>query len=185
MLKEDGQEILLISNKTNLKSFSLIELMIVITIIAILVAAGIPNYQRYLQRASVAEAVSVMADYKLSIGLFWSIQNSLPRSGDTLDSTPANLVFGTVTTNTTATPLPDSIQSLLLSSSGNGILITAVVQAHALSNIAVNNRTIVLGAKPAGNEIVFACGNFTTNATTITDIGVTELSLLPYGCDYN
>ncbi len=159
--------------------------MIVITILAILVAAGMPTYISYLQRAAVTEAVGVLGQYKLALGMFWSIQERLPTTGDTLSSTPADLPFGTLLTNTTANPLPDSIESLQLTASGNGVLITAVVQGNVFSSIAVNNRTIVLGALPNGNELLTECGNFTTDAATITDIGFTNTAILPTGCSYN
>ena len=173
------------SKKTNANSFSLIELMIVITILALLAAAGIPNYIKYLQRAAVIEAVSVMAEYKLAIGLFWSIEQRLPEPGDTLNSTPTDLTFDTPVINTDATTLPDSVESLLLSSSGNGLLITAVVQGNVFSTVPINNRTIVLGVLPSGNELKFNCGNFTPDAAAITDIGFTDITILPNGCNYN
>lgn len=171
--------------KANTRSFTLLELMIVITILALLAAAGMPNYISYLQRAAVTEAVSVLAQYKLALGLFWSVEERLPTIGDTLSSTPADLPFGTLLTNTTQDPLPDSIQSLQLTEYGNGVLITAIVQGNVFSTVSVNNRTLVLGAMPDGNEILFACGNFTTNATTISDVGFTNITSLPNGCDYD
>lgn len=159
--------------------------MIVITIIALLVGVGMPNYIHYLQRAAITEAVSVMADYKLSLGLFWSIEERLPQTGDTLLSTPANLPFDTAVLNTTANPLPDSIGSIELTSSGKGVLITIILQAPVFSNVVNNNKTLVLGAKPSGTELVFACGNYSQDAATITDIGFTDTSFLPNGCNYN
>lgn len=150
-----------------------------------MVAAGIPTYISYLQRAAVTETVSALGQYKLALGLFWSIQEALPTTGDTLDSSPADLPFGEVVLNTDDNPLPDSIQSLQLTASGNGILITAVVQGNVFAATAINNRTLVLGALPNGNELMFQCGNFTTNATAITDIGFTNMSTLPTGCNYD
>lgn len=174
------------SNKTNTRSFSLVELMIVITIIALLAAAGIPNYVNYIQRAAVMETVQTLAQYRSSIATFWSIELRLPQAGDTLQGAPTNLTFGVQVNNTTATPLPDTIQSLLLSASGNGVIITAVVQGNVFSTVATNNRTLVLGAMVVnGNTLQFQCGNFTPNAALITDIGFTPISVLPTGCNYN
>lgn len=51
----------------NSKGFTLIELMIVITIIAILLALALPAYQDYSIRAKVGEALSVAAGAKLAI----------------------------------------------------------------------------------------------------------------------
>jgi type IV pilus assembly protein PilA len=49
--------------------FSLIELMIVITIIGILSAIAIPSYQNYTQRARFTEVVAATAPFKLAISL--------------------------------------------------------------------------------------------------------------------
>lgn len=173
------------SKSTNKRAFSLLELMIVITIIALLAGAGVPNYLKYLQRAAITEAVSVLAQYKLALGLFWSIEERLPQSGDTLNSNPANLTFGVPVQNTETTPLPDSIESLELNSSGNGIVISVVLQGSVFSTFATNNRTLVLGAQPFETQLLTECGNFTENATAITDIGFTDITMLPNGCNYN
>lgn len=162
-------------------AFSLMELMVVIAIIAILAATAIPSYMIYLQRASLAEAVSALAEYKTAIGVFWSVNGSLPTTGDTLISTPADLPFGTsVTTN-----LPNSIQSITLTSAGSGILIRLVVQANIFSSFSISNRSLFLGAKAAGRELLFVCGNYSTNASASSDLGFTNLAMLPNGCNYN
>lgn len=163
------------------KAFSLLELMIVVTILAMLAAFGIPSYLTYIQRASVTEGVSVLGEYKKSLAIFWSVEQRLPTTGDTLPGTPVYLPFGTVVTNN----LPSTIQSLQLTSSGNGVLITAVLQSSPLSTFATNNRTLSLGALPEGNEIQFQCGNFSTNAATISDVGFVQTNILPKSCNYN
>lgn len=155
--------------------------MVVIVIVAILAATGIPSYLKYLQRASLAEAVSVLGNYKTALGVYWSTEGELPTTGTTLVSTPADLPFGTTVT----TFLPETLESLRLSSFGNGVLITAVVDAGIFSTYTTGNRTVYLGAKPQGRELIFACGNFTTNAAATSDLGFTDRFILPSGCNYN
>lgn len=49
--------------------FSLIELMIVVTIIGILSAIAVPSYQNYTQRARFTEVIAATAPFKLAISL--------------------------------------------------------------------------------------------------------------------
>lgn len=163
------------------KAFTLLELMIVVTIMALLAAFGIPSYLTYIQRASVTEGVSVLGEYKKSLAIFWSVEQRLPTTGDTLPGTPTYLPFGALVT----TNLPSTIQSLQLTSSGNGVLITAVLQSSTLSTFSTNNRTLSLGALPEGNEIQFQCGNFATDAASINDVGFVQTNILPKSCNYN
>ncbi len=163
------------------RGFTLLELMIVVIILALLAAFGIPSYLTYLQRAAVTEGVSVLGEYKTALAIFWSVEQHLPTNGDTLPGTPVYLPFGTLVT----TNLPASIQSLQLTSGGNGVLVTAVLQSGVFSTFTANNRTLSLGALPEGNEIQFQCGNFTANAATISDIGFVEKKILPKSCSYN
>lgn len=162
-------------------AFSLMELMVVIAIIAILAATAIPSYLIYLQRASLAEAVSSLAEYKTAIGVFWSVNGTLPTTGDTLISSPADLPFGTIVTS----DLPDSIESITLTTAGTGILVKLIVKAKIFSSFSISNRSLFLGAKSAGNKLLFVCGNYSTNASGSSDLGFTNLAMLPTGCNYN
>ncbi len=54
---------------SKLFGFSLIELMIVVTIIGILATLGIPSYQHYTKRARFSEAIAATAPFKLAVSL--------------------------------------------------------------------------------------------------------------------
>jgi type IV pilus assembly protein PilA len=56
--------------------FSLIELMIVITIIGILAAFALPSYQHYAKRARFTEVIAATAPYKVAVAL--ALQQGFP-----------------------------------------------------------------------------------------------------------
>lgn len=53
----------------NQRGFTLIELMIVIGIVAILSAIGLPSYQSYLQRAALTDMLQTLVPYKTAVEL--------------------------------------------------------------------------------------------------------------------
>ena len=60
--------------------FTLIELMIVVTIIGVLASIAVPVYRDYTIRTRVSETASVFAPIKAEIALFFSERGTLPFS---------------------------------------------------------------------------------------------------------
>ncbi len=58
--------------------FSLIELMIVVTIVGILAVVAIPSYKNYVQRARFAEVIAATAPFKTAVTL--ALQQGTPSS---------------------------------------------------------------------------------------------------------
>ena len=66
----------------NSKGFTLIELMIVVSIIGILAAIAIPAYQDYTIRAQVVEAFSLASEIKPSIQEYRKVHGRMPANND-------------------------------------------------------------------------------------------------------
>lgn len=72
----------LISGKRHSGAFTLIELMIVVSVIAILVALAVPAYQQYNIRAKVAECMVGAAPAKLAVSEYVSTVGDWPPNMD-------------------------------------------------------------------------------------------------------
>lgn len=72
----------------NQKGFTLIELMIVVAIIGILAAVAIPQYQSYVARSKVSEAISLASEAKTAV------VDTAATSGKLVSAMTANESYG-------------------------------------------------------------------------------------------
>jgi len=73
------------------EGFTLVELMIVVTIIAILIGIAVPNFMGAVTRAKVARAFADMRSLGNALGMYWVDNDSYP--ADSSDLTGPNLVY--------------------------------------------------------------------------------------------
>lgn len=61
--------------------FTLIEVLIVMTVLAILAAVAIPQYTRYIQRGNLVEATNALAEYRVRMEQFYQDNRSYNNAG--------------------------------------------------------------------------------------------------------
>ena len=76
------------------KGFTLIELMIVVAIIGILAAVAIPQYQNYVARAQVSEALSLASGAKTAVAEYFNMNGTFPADNKTAGLSDAADISG-------------------------------------------------------------------------------------------
>lgn len=129
----------------SLQAFSLLELMIVLTIIAILAAVAIPNYQLYVKKAKFSEVITRVTPYKTSIELCYQLLGSLG-DGEKNCGTPGK---NDIPENfTDVSENKNYVSSIITSFQGKNVLITATSK-----NLGQNYTYILKATDGGGGEI--------------------------------
>jgi type IV pilus assembly protein PilA len=93
-----GESLMLIRSE---RGFTLIELMIVVAIIGILSAIGVPAYLSYTARAQVMEGLNLAGGWKTAIVEYYNVNGSWPSQSDLNGTTQSVGVYtNTVTVDT-------------------------------------------------------------------------------------
>jgi type IV pilus assembly protein PilA len=140
------------------KGFTLIELMIVVAIIAILAAIAIPQYQNYIIRTQVSEAMNLADGAKTAVSEFYNNKGTFPTTNASAGLAPAASIFG---------------KYVLTVDVGNPKgKITATMGKEANSKVAA--KILVLSAFDQGGTITWNCKSGA--GTTVPD------AYLPTAC---
>ena len=107
--------------------FTLIELMIVVAIIGILAAIAIPQYQNYVARAQMSEALSLASGGKVALAEYFSTKGEFPATNSLAGMEDAGTIKGKYVTSVTVTagsdPKVSGILTVLLDEAGTHSLI--------------------------------------------------------------
>lgn len=165
-------------NEKMKKAFSLIELMIVITIIGILAAVAVPAYQNYVVRAKVATAISLLNGLKTPIAEMYQTNGQFLTTG-------LQTSYGTIGNQAIVAVSGSDITNVYYSAKSKS-LHAAVEMKHAdvpgssATNGISSGRWVYIGAvADASGNLTFSCGYWGGTRTW----GFADLTLYPSGCN--
>ena len=71
--------------------FTLIEAMVLVAVLGILAAIGIPNYSRYVLRGNLVEAGNALSEYHVGMDQFYKDNRTYSKSGSCGQEAPSNV----------------------------------------------------------------------------------------------
>ena len=135
--------------------FTLIELMIVVAIIGILAAIAIPQYQNYVARAQMSEALSLASGGKVALAEYFNTKGEFPannlKAGMEVDTTIKGKYVTSVTVGRVVASTGDDAKD------AQGILTVLLNQpdTHSL----LKTGAIKLIGTADGGSIIWACSD--------------------------
>lgn len=126
-----------------MQGFTLIELMIVVAIISILAAIAIPNYNDYIIRSKITEAVGTLSDVRVRMEQYFQDNRFYNADGSAGDTTCGNVVQAATANFTFACVSANSGQSYVWTATGRGSMTGF---SYTITQNNVRTTTIAAGA---------------------------------------
>jgi len=130
------------------KGFTVIELMVTLTILSVIVSIAVSTYNKYTMRARIVEAVGLLKFYAATYEEYFSLNNN------TLPILMTEIMLAAPNTKNVS-----QIWAGSSSSQGTGMYLYAILSSNL--NFGTNNR-IMLGLVKSGNTLTVVCGQWQT-----------------------
>lgn len=127
------------------RGFSLIELMVVVTIIGILATIAIPAYQAYTARAQLAEAMTLSDGYKSKMWDVWTQAGTCATNG-AFGVPPASDISGKY------------VAQVVLGQSGSTCSVTATMRNNGVAS-GLQGQTLTLTMVVGGGALSWRCAS--------------------------
>ena len=149
--------------------FTLIELMIVVAIIGILAAIAIPQYQNYVARAQMSEALSLASGGKVALAEYFNTNGEFPETNTKAGMETDTTITGKYVTSVTVGRVVASATGGLGGTpvAAQGILEVLVNQDDAHSKIK-GGKMLLTGTAGVGS-ITWVCSSPATPLPTLTN----------------